>query len=157
MHRTTSGQGRRAVAGAFGAVIVALSLAGCGGDDGGSPPVAAEPTDVVVDAATVPYGLVSADQAQALVDAGAVVVDVRTPPEFDTGRIAGAQLIDVGDPSFVDLVGALDPDTGYLVYCQSGNRSRTAVATMAELGIERVWELDGGIAAYAAAGFPIDR
>jgi len=132
------------------AVGVTLSvLVGCGGDD---QPVA-EP---VAEAAAQPdYGLVTPQEAAAIAASGVTVIDVRTPEEYAEGHIDGSLLIDLSSPSFLDEVGALDPAEEYLVYCRSDNRSGQAVAMMAELGFDRLWDLDGGVIAYAAAGFPL--
>jgi len=56
--------------------------------------------------------LVTTAETKALVDAppeGLVFLDVRTPEEFNAGRIPGAIMIDVYDETFGDQVLALDP------------------------------------------------
>ena len=71
---------------------------------------------------------------QALSQPGVVVIDVRTPDEFAAGHIAGAQNINVEDANFSTAIGALDKQTTYAVYCQSGRRSGVATDAMAEAG-----------------------
>ena len=56
---------------------------------------------------------------------------------------------------FADRLSDLDKDTPYFVYCRSGNRSATTIDMMRDLGFTEVYELDGGIASWAAAGLPI--
>jgi len=80
------------------------------------------------------------------------IIDVRTPEEFAAGYIAGATLIDISSPGFVDAISALDRSATYFVYCRSGNRSATATSQMIDLGFTSVYELDGGIVSWAAAG-----
>ena len=83
------------------------------------------------------------------------VVDVRTPEEFDAGHIEGATLIDFYREDFADELATLDPDTPYVLYCRSGNRSSQARALMETLGFAGVADVDGGIEAWTAAGLPV--
>jgi rhodanese-related sulfurtransferase len=101
---------------------------------------------------------VSASDAAATIDAAPddlVILDVRTPEEFDEGHIEGATLIDFYDPDFAEQLAELDPDVPYVLYCRSGNRSSGARATMAELGFTTVDDIDGGILAWESAGLPV--
>lgn len=85
-------------------------------------------------------------------DPGATVIDVRSPAEFAAGHLEGAVNIDVSSPSFEQEIAALPQDGTYLVYCQSGNRSGTATDTMADAGFTEVYDLQGGVVAWQAAG-----
>lgn len=83
---------------------------------------------------------VSGDEARALVADGAVLIDVRTPAEFESGHIEGALLVPVqqlgasGD--------ALPPtDTPVVVYCRSGRRSASAANWLRQAGYESVHDL----------------
>jgi rhodanese-related sulfurtransferase len=82
---------------------------------------------------------------------------VRTPDEFAAGYIDGATLIDFYEPDFADAIAALDRDGEYLLYCRSGSRSGQASALMAELGFDQVYDLDGGMVAYEAAGLVVTK
>lgn len=105
---------------------------------------------------TPAFGLVTPTEAAALAtQAGITVIDVRTPEEYAEGHIDGATLLDIYEPTFADRIAALDPDGEYLVYCRSGNRSAQATALMSQLGFDRVYDLDGGVLAYGAAGLPL--
>ena len=90
-----------------------------------------------------------------------VILDVRTPAEFDAGHLSanGAQIlnVDVTRADFADRVDRLDRDDRYLVYCRTGNRSETAVSKMRAMGFERIYHMDRGIVAWQAAGLPIVR
>jgi phage shock protein E len=102
------------------------------------------------------HGLVTPQQAAELAtDSDITVIDVRTPEEFAEGHIEGAMMIDFSAPDFADRVAELDPEQEYLVYCRSGNRSGQAVAIMRKLGFDRVFDMEGGTVAYAAAGLPL--
>lgn len=78
---------------------------------------------------------------------GAVMIDVRTPEEFQQGHIAGAINIDFENQSFLTEVQKLDKAKEYFVYCRSGNRSGQAVKLMQHEGITRITELLGGVVA----------
>jgi rhodanese-related sulfurtransferase len=75
----------------------------------------------------------------------AMLIDVRTKEEFDSGHIENAVNIDFQDPSFISEIQKLDKDRQYFVYCRSGNRSAQAVSLMKKQGIKNISELEGGI------------
>lgn len=83
-----------------------------------------------------------------------VVLDVRTPEEFQESRLADAVMIDFYEPDFADRIADLDRDVPYLLYCRSGNRSAGARDIMEDLGFTDVSDIDGGIAAWLEAGQP---
>lgn len=86
-----------------------------------------------------------------------VVLDIRTPKEFKAGHIADAVLLDYYSPKFDAGLKPLDPYKTYLVYCRTGNRTGKAMKLFAEAGLGQVYELDGGIVAWAAKKYPIVR
>ena len=86
---------------------------------------------------------------------GVVTIDVRTPQEFASGHLEGAINIDLQAADFKDRISALPTDGTYAVYCQSGNRSATAVAQMAKMGFGDIYEMSGGIMAWQLEGLPI--
>lgn len=67
-------------------------------------------------------------------DDSTVMIDVRTPDEFAAGHLDGAVNLDVQSAEFDALVGQLDPEGSYYVYCRSGNRSAQAIDRMSALG-----------------------
>ncbi len=75
----------------------------------------------------------------------AVLIDVRTPEEFNGGHIEGALNIDFQNQSFLSEIQKLDLNKPYFVYCRSGNRSGQAISIMQNAGITTIYELDGGI------------
>ena len=90
---------------------------------------------------------------------GIVVLDVRTPGEFEAAHIAGATNIDIGDAAFRTEAAKLDRAAPYLVHCAAGipgGRSERSVAILRELGFEKIYHLDGGINAWKAAGRPYE-
>lgn len=77
---------------------------------------------------------------------GAILLDVRTPDEFASGHINGAQNVDYENPNFSSQISQLDPTKTYFVYCRSGNRSSKAVQIMKQQNFKNIYELRGGIA-----------
>jgi len=86
---------------------------------------------------------------------GLVILDVRTPEEFNSGYLQGATMIDFYASDFTDRLAELDRDVPYLVYCRSGNRSGQTINIMKDLGFTNVTDIDGGITAWAQADLPI--
>lgn len=86
---------------------------------------------------------------------GVVTLDVRTPGEFMTGHIDGAQNIDFESGEFAAQIDTLDKNGTYAVYCRSGNRSGQAVALMHDAGFHNVFNLNGGIIEWTNAGLPL--
>lgn len=86
-----------------------------------------------------------------------VILDVRTSSEFQDRHIDGALNIDVNLPSFSEELEQLDRNGTYLVYCRSGNRSRTALAIMEDLGFTRIYHLTNGITEWVDAGLPVSQ
>jgi rhodanese-related sulfurtransferase len=64
----------------------------------------------------------------------AAVIDVRTPEETSLGYLEGAQLFDIQNPTFMDMLSSLDPAANYYIYCRSGNRSAQAIEIMQQAG-----------------------
>lgn len=73
-----------------------------------------------------------------------MILDVRTPEEFSQGKMEGAINIDFYSADFEEKINQLDKNKEYLIYCRSGNRSKSAMAIMKELGFQNVYELDEG-------------
>ena len=90
-------------------------------------------------------------------DPGFVLLDVRTPKEFDAERIEGAVMVDYLSPSFRDEMAKRDRAKSYLVYCRTGTRTNGAVKVMRELGFRNVSVIGGGITGWKEAGFPTAR
>ena len=85
------------------------------------------------------------------------LIDVRTPQEFEKYRIRSAKNINVGSRDFRREIEKLDKNKPVLIYCLSGNRSKTALAIFREAGFKTVYELDRGINSWSSAGKPIDQ
>ena len=105
-----------------------LLLIGCGGNaaDGSYQQITQEETKKMMDTQDV------------------ITLDVREQDEYDGVHIPGAVLLPVGSIN-EDTAAEVIPekDSTVLVYCRSGNRSKTASSALAELGYTRVYEFGG--------------
>ena len=115
-----------------------LLLTGCGADGG---------------TAETDYRRISQEEAKEMMDTqDALIMDVREQDEYDSGHIPGAVLLPVGtitEDSAAEIIP--EKDTTVLVYCRSGNRSKTAAQVLAELGYTGVCEF-GGISTWPYEG-----
>ena len=75
----------------------------------------------------------------------AVVLDIRTPAEFNEGHIPNAVNIDYKADSFESELGKLDRDATYVMHCRSGRRSANSFETFKKLGFKNVVHMDDGI------------
>jgi thioredoxin len=82
----------------------------------------------------------------------AQILDVRTPEEFASEHIENAVNVDWLGSDFVANAEKLDKSKPVFVYCKSGGRSSKAAAKLAELGFKNIYELQGGILKWSAAG-----
>lgn len=105
-----------------------LLLAGCSGNTADSS-----------------YQQITQEEAKEMMDTqNVVILDVREQNEYDGGHIPGAVLLPVGT---IDEAAAAevipDKDSTVLVYCRSGNRSKTASSKLAELVYTNTYEFGG--------------
>lgn len=103
------------------------------------------------------FGLAACTPAAAsvVVEPDTIIIDVRTPEEFQTGHLEGAQLLDINGGELQSALPSLDPEAEYLVYCRSGNRSGQAVALMKEAGFTSVTNIGSVEQASRTTGIPI--
>ena len=79
----------------------------------------------------------------------AVVIDVRTPAEWQQGVIDGADIfIDYNSANFKQQLAKLDKTKTYVVYCRSGGRSAGASQVMVDNGFKNVINMQGGIMSW---------
>ena len=77
---------------------------------------------------------------------GAVLLDVRTPQEYQAGHIPGSKNVPLQTIDKISSV-ADNKNIPLFVYCYSGGRSRQAAAVLGQMGYTNVRNI-GGIAAY---------
>jgi len=94
-------------------------------------------------------------EIDALLDAGALLVDVREQREWDQSRIPRSILRPMS--TINDWYSDLPRDQTIVVSCRSGNRSaRVVQALIEQAGFDDVHNLAGGIIAWAEAGLPVE-
>ena len=91
------------------------------------------------------YQQISQEEAKAMMDTQVVIIlEVREQDEYDSGHIPGAVLLPVGTIDETTAAEVIpEKDSTVLVYCRSGNRSKTASAALAELGYTNIYEFGG--------------
>jgi rhodanese-related sulfurtransferase len=99
---------------------------------------------------TVPE--VTADEGHRLVEAGALLLDVREAGEWEAGHAPGAVWIPMGEVS--TQAGGLPRDDRIVVICRTGARSLTVAAALIDAGFDAV-NLDGGMRAWAAEDYEV--
>lgn len=82
------------------------------------------------------------------------LIDVRTPEEFQNAHIKEAKSLNINDPSFKNMIRALDPGKPVYVYCLSGGRSHDAAVALSEAGHKKIYELEGGMINWNSSGLP---
>lgn len=95
---------------------------------------------------------VSVAEAVKLRDAGAFVLDVRTPEEWKEVHIPGATLIPLDQ--LPDRVKEVPADKPVVVVCRSGNRSATGRDILKKAGLANVTSMAGGVREWANQGLP---
>ena len=73
-----------------------------------------------------------------------VLLDVRTPAEYQRGHLNDARNLDFFGTAFQSELEKLPKDKTYFIYCASGGRSGKTLKMMAEMGFSRVFDLRGG-------------
>jgi phage shock protein E len=120
------------------ALALLAVLTGCASDSDPEP----EPA-TTSESSTAGAEVMNPDEARALVDSGATLVDVRNPDEYAAGHVEGAESIPWESGDFDAAVEPLDRDAAYVLYCASGRRAGEALARMTELGFTDVHNAGG--------------
>lgn len=100
---------------------------------------------------------VKIEEAEKQLATGAQLLDVRTKEEWAEGHLKGAKLVTVTEDGFLEKAKALlDPKKPVVVYCRSGKRSAMATEQLRANGFT-VFDLEGGITAWIAAGKAVEK
>jgi rhodanese-related sulfurtransferase len=95
---------------------------------------------------------VSIARAGELREAGAFMLDVREPMEWDEFHMPGATLIPLGQ--LASRVNELPKDQEIVVVCRSGNRSQEGRDILLRAGFENVTSMSGGMIQWRSMGLP---
>jgi rhodanese-related sulfurtransferase len=83
-----------------------------------------------------------------------LILDVREREAFERSHIPGARLLPRGQLELRVNEELPDPTRRIIVYCELGQISTLAAATLRDLGFKRVVALDGGMRAWTQAEYP---
>ena len=91
--------------------------------------------------------LISANDFNKMIrnDKSAIIIDVRTPEEFNKGHLRNSLNVNWFDENFDENLKIFNKNLPVFVYCLSGGRSSKANEKIQSLGFKNVYELDGGI------------
>ena len=103
------------------------------------------------------YGDVSVRDAKELIEGNPslVILDVRTNEEYTNGHIEGT--INIPIDELEERLDELNNNDELLVYCRTGNRSRTAIEILNENAYEKLYHMNEGISAWIASGYSITK
>ena len=103
---------------------IAILFAGCGGND---------------------YKHITHEDAQRIIKANpeAIILDVRTPEEFQKKHITGALLVPIEDIRGGNLSKLPDKDATILIYCWTGRRAEDAAEFLVKRGYTKIYEFGG--------------
>jgi len=82
----------------------------------------------------------------------AVLVDVRTEDEYNSGYIENSLNIDYFSNEFSVNADKLDKTTPIILYCRSGKRSSMSANKISKLGFKEIYNLEGGILEWIEEG-----
>jgi rhodanese-related sulfurtransferase len=85
-----------------------------------------------------------------------VILDVRTPAEYNSGHIKGAINIDISQNDAYFKLDKLDAKAKYIVYCRTQNRSQVVGNYMINKGFKEVYKMQDGITGWVASGFAVE-
>lgn len=84
-----------------------------------------------------------------------VVLDVRTPKEYQKEHLENARLLDVKSRDFKEKLEKMDKNKQYFVYCKAGKRGCKATELMHEHGYKKVINIAGGIDKWKSKRLPV--
>ena len=134
-------------------VAVACTMLSCAQSPSPSETTSSAQVTVAImeDVSNVTFLALMADKPEAL------LLDVRTPEEWNEGHLEGASHADYwGDEqAFQAAMDAIPRDRPVLVYCAGGGRSGLTAKELIKAGHREVYNLENGISGWVAEGHPV--
>jgi rhodanese-related sulfurtransferase len=89
--------------------------------------------------------------------ADALVIDVRSPAEYDKGHILGARNLPLGE--LESRIAEIEKHKAkpVIVHCENGNRATGALPVLRKHGFTQAFNLTGGYGAWQQAGLPVEK
>ena len=119
-------------------LMLVLAAAGCAGGEELAPSISPEALQERIASGDAP-----------------LLLDVRTPAEFQDGHIPGA--INVPHEQVASRAAELASQNGVAVYCMKGPRARLGEQALLAAGATEVLHVEGGFSAWQAAGLPVEQ
>jgi len=134
--------------------IIALSFVACATQNFGGT---VKTSDQLVKDAKASIKEVSIDDVKKMIDSREkiIILDVRDKDEFETGYIPGAINLSRGMLEFKISTLIPDKNAAIIVYCGIDLRGPLATKTLNEFGYRNAVNINGGLKAWKAAGYPI--
>ena len=92
----------------------------------------------------------------AIATPGVQLIDVRKDYEWDRGHLENAKRFELNNPNWQTQIETLDKDKPVYVYCEKGGRSARSAKQLKKAGFTKVYDLEGGIRAWKAAGKSVE-
>ena len=130
----------------FMAIAITVAPAACATPRNGQPsPALSPPATEGAAAESAGYKTISPEDVKKLMDSGGdiIIADVRTAEEFSVGHLTGAVNIPVETISDEKPEELPDLNAMIIIYCRTGNRTRTAYEKLAALGYTNVNDMGG--------------
>ncbi len=85
-----------------------------------------------------------------------IILDVRTPREYEAGHIPGA--VNIPHTELSGRISELESNRNeeIVVHCQSGARAGIAQSILSRAGFTKIHELQGHMLQWKAGGYPIE-
>ena len=130
----------------FVGLLVITAIAGCGSTVAPTAPPAAAVLNAPLPAE------ISIQEAVAQRDAGAFILDVREPSEWNEFHVPDSTLIPLGQ--LQARIDEVPKDKPVVVVCRSGNRSKPGRDILKQAGFTNVTSMNGGLTQWKNQGLP---
>ncbi|WP_194767124.1 rhodanese-like domain-containing protein [Tamlana sp. I1] len=92
---------------------------------------------------------------KAVAEDSMLLIDVRTPKEFEAGHLKNALNIDFLADDFAENIKKLNSEKPVYIYCRSGKRSKKSVEIFQKAGFTQIYNLDSGFLGWKSENLPI--
>ncbi len=133
-------------------LLVLMGLAACGGQ-AETAVLPEAPAEIALEELSAQIDVQTANEISAYDDV--FMLDVREQYEFDEKHIPDINLIPMSE--IQNRVSEIPTDKTVVVTCRSGNRSGQVTDFLRQNGFDNVHNMEGGIVAWEAAGYPVEQ
>jgi rhodanese-related sulfurtransferase len=101
------------------------------------------------------YKNVSVNDLNTVASTNPMILDVRQPEEYAAGHVKNAKLVPLA--SLESRLSEIPSDQAVFVICHTGRRSKIASELLNKNGKTDIRNVEGGMVAWQAAGFSVER